>query len=283
MKGSEFILKLKKVYNNNVVLAENSRSLEHIIIGRGVAFNKKIGDQIEESMIEKLFVLQSAQTMNSFLKLLDEIPINHLELTNRIIEAAEKKLNVKFDDSVYIGLADHITYALERNKNDIAVKNALLWEIKQFYKKEYEAAFESLKIIHYYENVMLSEDEAAFITLHFVNAQQNGIGMKQTILSTEIIHEIITIIRYQFKVVLNEDSLNYARFVSHLKFFLRRVFANEHNASNNLNLFEEVVRKFPEIYACVDKIVIYLEQRLKIKVHEEEKFYLILHINRILN
>jgi len=283
MKGSEFILKLKKVYNNNVVLAENSRSLEHIIIGRGVAFNKKIGDQIEESMIEKLFVLQSAQTMNSFLKLLDEIPINHLELTNRIIEAAEKKLNVKFDDSVYIGLADHITYALERNKNDIAVKNALLWEIKQFYKKEYEAAFESLKIIHYYENVMLSEDEAAFITLHFVNAQQNGIGMKQTILSTEIIHEIITIIRYQFKVVLNEDSLNYARFVSHLKFFLRRVFANEHNTSNNLNLFEEVVRKFPEIYACVDKIVIYLEQRLKIKVHEEEKFYLILHINRILN
>ncbi|MED3793791.1 MULTISPECIES: BglG family transcription antiterminator LicT [Niallia] len=276
-------MKLKKVYNNNVVLAENSRSLEHIIIGRGVAFNKKIGDQIEESMIEKLFVLQSAQTMNSFLKLLDEIPINHLELTNRIIEAAEKKLNVKFDDSVYIGLADHITYALERNKNDIAVKNALLWEIKQFYKKEYEAAFESLKIIHYYENVMLSEDEAAFITLHFVNAQQNGIGMKQTILSTEIIHEIITIIRYQFKVVLNEDSLNYARFVSHLKFFLRRVFANEHNTSNNLNLFEEVVRKFPEIYACVDKIVIYLEQRLKIKVHEEEKFYLILHINRILN
>lgn len=283
MKGSEFILKLKKVYNNNVVLAENSRSLEHIIIGRGVAFNKKIGDQIEESMIEKLFVLQSAQTMNSFLKLLDEIPINHLELTNRIVEAAEKKLNVKFDDSVYIGLADHITYALERNKNDINVKNALLWEIKQFYKKEYEAAFESLKIIHYYENVMLSEDEAAFITLHFVNAQQNGIGMKQTILSTEIIHEIITIIRYQFKVVLNEDSLNYARFVSHLKFFLRRVFANEHNTSNNLNLFEEVVRKFPEIYACVDKIVIYLEQRLKIKVHEEEKFYLILHINRILN
>ncbi|WP_400243828.1 BglG family transcription antiterminator LicT [Niallia sp. JL1B1071] len=276
-------MKLKKVYNNNVVLAENSRSLEHIIIGRGVAFNKRIGDQIEDSMIEKLFVLHSPQTMNSFLKLLDEIPINHLELTNRIIEAAEKKLNVKFDDSVYIGLADHITYALERNKNDIAVKNALLWEIKQFYKKEFEAAFESLKIIHYYENVMLSEDEAAFITLHFVNAQQNGIGMKQTILSTEIIHEIITIIRYQFKVVLNEDSLNYARFVSHLKFFLRRVFANEHNASNNLNLFEEVVRKFPEIYACVDKIVIYLEQRLKIKVHEEEKFYLILHINRILN
>lgn len=283
MKGSEFILKLKKVYNNNVVLAENSRSLEHIIIGRGVAFNKKIGDQIEESMIEKLFVLQSAQTMNSYLNLLDEIPINHLELTNRIVEAAEKKLNVKFDDSVYIGLADHITYALERNKNDIDVKNALLWEIKQFYKKEYEAAFESLKIIYYYENVMLSEDEAAFITLHFVNAQQNGIGMKQTILSTEIIHEIITIIRYQFKVMLNEDSLNYARFVSHLKFFLRRVFANEHNTSNNLNLFEEVVRKFPEIYACVDKIVIYLEQRLKIKVHEEEKFYLILHINRILN
>lgn len=265
------------------MLAENSRNLEHIIIGRGIAFNKKIGDLIEDTKIEKLFVLQSAQTMNSFLKLMDEIPINHLELTNKLIEAAEKKLSVKFDDSVYIGLADHINYALERNKNKTDVKNALLWEIKQFYKKEFEAALESLKIIHYYENVMLSEDEAAFITLHFVNAQQNGIEMQQTILSTEIIHEIITIIRYQFKMELNEDSLNYARFVSHLKFFLRRVFANEHTTSNNLSLFKDIVLKFPEIFACVAKIVTHLEKRLKIKVHEEEKFYLILHINRIIN
>lgn len=281
--GGEFVLKLKKVYNNNVVLAENERHLEHIIIGRGIAFNKKIGDRLEDTRIEKVFVLQSAQTMNNFLKLLDEIPVNHLELTNKLIEAAEKKLNVKFDESVYIGLADHITYALERNKNHTDIKNALLWEIKQFYKKEYEAALESLKIIHYYENVMLSEDEAAFITLHFVNAQQNGVEMQQTVLSTEIIHEIITMIRYQFKVELDENSLNYARFVSHLKFFLRRVFANEHISSKNFNLLKDIITKLPEVAACVDKIALYLEKKLNITVHDEEKFYLILHINRILN
>ncbi|GGP07567.1 BglG family transcription antiterminator LicT [Oceanobacillus neutriphilus] len=276
-------MKLKKVYNNNVVLAENSRNLEHIIIGRGIAFNKKIGDQIEDSMIEKLFVLQSAQTMNSFFKLLDEIPINHLELTNRMVEAAEKKLGVKFDESVYIGLADHITYALERNKNHTKIKNELLWEIKQFYKKEYEAALESLKIIHYYENMMLSEDEAAFITLHFVNAQQNGQEMQQTVWSTEIIHDIITMIRFHFKMELNEDSSYFSRFVLHLRFFLRRVFAGEFPSSKNFNLLEDIDIKYPKLSACVDKIIIYLEKRLEIKIHNEERFYLILHINRILN
>lgn len=262
---------------------ENDQHLEHIIIGRGVAFNKKIGEKIEDNRIEKVFVLKSDQTMNSFLKLLDEIPVNHLELTTRVIEAAEKKLDVKFDESVYVGLADHITYALERKRNGTTLKNALLWEIKQFYSKEYEAALESLKIIYYYENVFLSEDEAAFITLHFVNAQQNGLEMQQTILSTEIIHEIIMTIRYQFKVDLNENTLNYARFVSHLKFFLRRVFANEHITTKNFDLFKDTVTKLPEVAECANKITLYLENKLGIKVNDEEKFYLILHINRILN
>lgn len=264
-------------------MAEDDRRLEHIVIGRGVAFNKRAMDDIDEKTIEKIFVLQSQQTMDSFLKLLDEIPVNYLELTNRVVELAEKELNVSFDESVYIGLADHITYALSRKKNSTELKNVLLWEIKQFYPKEFKTSEKALKLIHYYENVLLSEDEAAFIALHFVNGQQDGEEMRQTVLTTEIIHEIITIVRYQFKIELKEDSLNYIRFISHLKFFIRRVFSKNLSNMKNFDMYEDVSEKFPEISDCVNKISGYLEKRLDIKIFNEEKFYLILHINRVVN
>lgn len=221
--------------------------------------------------------------MESFLKLLDEIPVNYLELTNKIIEAAEKKLNVTFDESAYIGLADHISYALGRSKNMTELKNALLWEIKQFYPKEFAAAEESLKLIKYYEGIQLSDDEAAFIALHFVNGQQDGEEMRQTVLTTEIIHEIITIVRYQFRIELKEDSINYIRFIAHLKFFLRRVFSKKLSEVKHFDMYEEVSKKFPEISACVNKITDYLERRLEIEIYDEEKFYLILHINRVIS
>lgn len=227
--------------------------------------------------------MQSEQTINSFINLLNEIPVNHLDLTNKLVESAEKRLNIKFDDSIYIGLVDHITYALERHKNDTKLKNVLLWEIKQFYPKEFGAAMDALKIIKYYENVSLSEDEAAFIALHFVNGQQNGEKMHETVLTTEIIHEIITIVRYQFRVTLNEDSLSYTRFIAHLKFFLRRVFEKEHIETKNFNLYSDISKELPDISDCVNKIVNYLENRLKISISIEEKFYLILHINRVVN
>lgn len=270
------------MYNNNIVLAEDASHLEHIIIGRGIAFNKKAGFTIENQRIEKVFVLQSKETMDGFMKLLDIIPVNYLELTNKIIENAEKNLKVTFDDSIYIGLADHLTYALERQRNGNELKNALIWEIKRFYTAEFKAAIEALEIIRYYENVTLSEDEAAFIALHFVNGLQDGEDMQQTVIATEIIREIATIIRYQFRVELDVESINYARFVSHLRFFLRRVFQKDYNTEVDNIWYSEISKKTPDVSACVDKIAIYLEQRIGVKIHNEEKFYLILHVNRIL-
>lgn len=35
---------VKKVYNNNIVLVEDEKQLEMILIGRGISFGKKAGD-----------------------------------------------------------------------------------------------------------------------------------------------------------------------------------------------------------------------------------------------
>jgi beta-glucoside operon transcriptional antiterminator len=41
-------------------------------------------------------------------------------------------------ESLYITLTDHCYFAIERQKNGLAIKNVLLWDIKRLYPKEFE-------------------------------------------------------------------------------------------------------------------------------------------------
>ncbi len=169
---------IKKIYNNNIVLVEDEGQREMILQGRGLAFGKKAGDSIEVEKVEKRFVIDSPDLTAKFSELMSQIPANHLELSWRIIEDAQKELGVLFSDVIYVGLTDHIHYALYRYKQNTPLKNYLLWETKRFYPKEFAAAKKALKTIAYYENVHLPEDEAGYIALHFVNAVQNGEKME---------------------------------------------------------------------------------------------------------
>lgn len=273
---------IKKIFNNNIILAEDDKQLEHIILGRGIAFQEKKGNTVEQSKIDKVFVLKSDQTMDKFIQLLDEIPVNQLEVTTKIVDAAEKELETTFDDSIYIGLTDHIHYAVDRYKKKHPLKNALLWEIKKFYGKEFRAALHSLEIINYYEEICLDEHEAGYIALHFVNAQQDGEEMQQTIITTEVIEELVKIVKYHFKMDLDENSLNYARFVTHMKFFLKRIFQFDLAGSDDESvLYDQVTLNYPEAASCVNKLVHYLEKKFAIQIHNDEKLYLILHVQRL--
>jgi beta-glucoside operon transcriptional antiterminator len=83
------------------------------------------------------------------------------------------KLGKKLNDSIYIHLTDHIHFAIERYKNNLPIKNGLLWETRQLYKDEYEIGLEALNMICEQFGVILPEDEAGFLALHIVNAELN--------------------------------------------------------------------------------------------------------------
>lgn len=56
---------IEKVYNNNVVLAfENDK--EVIVMGKGLGFQKKSGDTVDTSMVEKTFVLDDQSQLSEF-------------------------------------------------------------------------------------------------------------------------------------------------------------------------------------------------------------------------
>ncbi|MDZ5038627.1 PRD domain-containing protein, partial [Clostridium perfringens] len=120
--------------------------------------------------------------------------LEHIQVTNQIISFAKTSLGKKLNKNIYITLADHINFALERQKEGVSIKNALLWEIKRLYNHEFLVGKEALSIIQNKLGVTLPEDEAGFIALHFVNALMDDISMENTTRMTKMIEKILSII-----------------------------------------------------------------------------------------
>ena len=275
-------LKIVKVLNNNVVISLNEKGEDIIVMGSGITFQKKRGDTIEKDKIERIFSQQVPDLAARFQKILSEIPGEYLEITEKIIENARKKLEHDFDDNIYLSLMDHIHFSVQRYREGMLIKNQLLTETKMMYRREYEAAMEALKLINRTFKVELPEDEAGFIAFHFVNASMNG-SMEDTIQRTRIVQDTLTIIRNYFKMDFQEDSLDYYRLVTHLKFFVQRMMDKKPLTSTDgdKQLLELVENNYKKSYECVQRIAKYIHLEFGYSVGEQEKLYLTIHIERV--
>jgi beta-glucoside operon transcriptional antiterminator len=273
-------MKVEKVINNNVLSAFNEQNQELVIMGRGIAFQKKPGDLVDEQKIEKVFLLKDNEIKDRFKTLLYEIPIEYMEVTEEIIHSAKVRLGRELNESIYVSLSDHIHFAIERTKNGLQIKNSLLWEIKRLYKGEFEIGKEALKKIKNKMGTELPEDEAGFIAMHLVNAELNE-EMPTMINITKAIEDILAIVNYHFGIRLNEDSLNYYRFVTHLKFFAQRLFSKTYMEDSDNFLFETVKNKYQDAYACTLKIKEYIRTQHEHELTNEEMLYLMIHIERV--
>ena len=139
-------MKILKVINNNVVSACDDKGKEIVVMGKGLGFGKKNGDILDESKIEKKFSMPD-ESVSRLEEILKDIPYEYAQVANRIIAMVKEKFDMKLSKIIYITLTDHLNFAITRFKKGIEVENALLWEIKRFYQKEFEAGKEALEII----------------------------------------------------------------------------------------------------------------------------------------
>jgi beta-glucoside operon transcriptional antiterminator len=273
-------VKIERILNNNAVISTKEQQ-EVIIIGRGIAFNKRVGDYITEQLIDKIFTLENEDIMKKFKTLIADMPIEYMEISEKIIAYAKMKLGKKLNDSIYIHLTDHIHFAIKRYKNNLPIKNGLLWETRQLYKDEYEIGLEALNMICEQFGVILPEDEAGFLALHIVNAELNE-EMPVVKDMTKVMQEVLTIVRYHLKIEFNENSLPYYRFITHLKFFAQRlVKGNHYNSTADEDLYNVIKMKYPEAHKCSQKIKKFIESSYTYQLTDEEMIYLTIHIERV--
>lgn len=273
-------MKIDKIINNNIVSAIEADGKEVVIMGRGLGFGMKPGKEIPEGKIEKVFRLDSQNSTDKFKELLANLPLEHIQASTEIINYAKSVLNRRLNQSIYIILTDHINFAIERFKEKMMFTNPLLNEIKTFYKEEYLIGEYAVALIERRIGITLPVDEAGFIALHIVNAEYNT-AMRDTIDITTLIQNVVKIVKEYFSMDLDETSLNYQRFVTHLRFLAQRIIGGEMLNSENPEFNQLISQMYPEEYACSLKLKDYIQVTYHHDVTEEETAYLAVHIKRI--
>lgn len=266
---------IHKIFNNNVVLSED-KGKEVIVMGRGLAFAKKVGDLLEEDQIEKYYVLSTSHR-----ELFLDLPADLLELADKVISFAQCKLDANIKDTAFLNLADHMYGVKERVKEGFFMRNFLLWDIQRFFPKEYEVASYAKELLSTYLGEPLPDDEAGFMTLTLLNSElKPGHSLAQDL--TQLMEEILTIVKYSLELPLDATDLYVQRFTTHLKFFCERVLTKEtHRDLKDTEMFELLKLKYKQAYETTQKIAHHLEQTRDYSLSEDEQLYLTIHLSRI--
>lgn len=246
----------------------------------GIGFQKKPGEWIKSNKVEAVYRIDDKVTSNKLQELISQVPKEYIDTSTEIIDNIKSKLDKKLNDNIYITLTDHLSFAIERKKRKQEYSNVLLWDIQRFYQQEYELGKESLAIINKNHGVELSNDEAGFIALHIVNAELDT-NMSSMIKITTFMQEVIDIVKNYYNRTLNEDSLDFGRFITHLKYFSQRLFSNKSTEDTDCQLQRMIRENYSKDYGCAEKIKEYIKEKYNLNLTGEEMMFLTIHLKRI--
>lgn len=272
-------MKILKAINNNIVSAVDASGVEIVVMGRGLGYHARVGGEVPEDLVEKVFRMSSQNLTDKFIALLADIPLEHIKICDEIIAYAKQMLGERLNQSIYLTLTDHINFALSRHRQGMMFQNALLREVRRFYNQEYRIGEYAINLIGERLGVSLPDDEAASIALHIVNAEYDT-SIGEAVSVTRIIEEITGVVKTQLGTI-TEDGFYYDRFITHLKFLAQRVIRHESPAGGDRAFNKMVEELYPRETACAGEISKLLAQGHDYFVPPEELAYLAVHLKRI--
>ncbi|MBS7576123.1 MULTISPECIES: BglG family transcription antiterminator LicT [unclassified Enterococcus] len=273
-----------KILNNNLVISKNNDDQEIIVRGKGIGFQRKKGQEIDLNTIERIFTPQDKFESEYIQNLLSTISKEYMDIAEEIVNYARENLQLDVTDGIIFSLCDHIHGTVDRQRNGISVPNPMLWDIKNSYPKEFNAGEKAVELVNEKFGINASNNESAFFAYHFIGNQLNNTNKGQIAIISKFILKIIDIIELSFQKKIDKDSINYQRFITHLKFFAQRLFnRKEHLENVEKDFYFVVKRKYPKVYQCSVIIADFLYEEYKFELNKEELLYLMLHIERVTN
>ena len=276
-------MRIKKVINNNVLCTIDERGNEMIVTGKGIGFSRHVGEFVNEATIEKIYRMEDKGWQKKLRELVSQIPIEHLDLTQRLITSIRALIRQELNESLLITLADHISFAIQRQAKGLTFENPLTESIMRYYPMEYHLGQQCLKQIEKKLGTTLHPDEASFIALHIVNAELNT-SMSDMHEMASILEGAVKLTQEYYGVTFDKDSIDWNRFVVHLRYLTQRLYAKEQTGKGDLydEDFRRTIRETCGEHAgCADKIAQYILQNYGKVVSEDEKIFLTIHLKRI--
>ena len=275
---------IKKIINNNILCAVDEKGNELIVTGKGIGFQRHRGESIDPSTIERTYRMEEQAEQRKLRELMEKIPLEHLALTERLIACFKEQIRQPLNESLLITLADHISFAIKRKAEGLEFTNPLKGAIMCYYPTEFQLGQHSLKTIRNELGIDLHPDEAAFIALHIVNAELNT-TMSEMYDITKLIEGSISVVEYYYQRTFDRESLDFGRFVVHLRYFAQRLFqgklASDTHDEHDEEFRQIIMKTCRQHFKCAQCIGEYIKNTYQKDLSEEELIYLTIHLKRI--
>ena len=261
---------IKKVLNSSVVLVEDDTNAEFVLLGKGIGFGKKPGQVVGEESVSQVFIP------------VDDAKIQeYIDIVNQLIKKAEEQLQLKLTPTSYFALVDHLQFAVVRYHDQLMFTNKVFWEIKTYYRQEYQLGELGVKLLNEQFAIDIPEEEAANIAFHFINAQMNAKSFKG-MEAAKLISSIVNLVGYSLGVDLVHQNIHHTRLVTHIKFFVERYFQDQMLDSKDTEMFEYVANRYPKALAVAYQVNEFVKKKYQKPMTNDELLYLAIHFNRIL-
>ncbi|WP_346355333.1 PRD domain-containing protein [Azotosporobacter soli] len=267
-----------KVFNNNIVLAA-ADGKEQILMSKGIGFGRQSGDRIAAGTeVEKIFAMQDAENHDRFCKLLSQVNDETFRICQKIIRMIGERLGEELDENIHINLVDHIAFMVKRVMNGEQIHNPFLTEIELLYKTEFQLAEQAVQMLRQETKLTIPDGEIGFIAMHIHSARNQG-KLSQTVKCAYLANSIVELIEEERAITIDRQSLDYARFITHVRFTVQRLTSNTPIPND---LLSTIKRKYKTSYLLARKISKMIAFELELKeVPEGEVGYIAIHIEKL--
>lgn len=248
-------------------------------LGRGIGFPDG-PDEVTLDKIERTFYGVDSR----YLALLDEIDPQVMEFSAQIADIARSNISRELSANLPFTMADHIAFAIKRCREHMFVQMPLSYDVRQMYPIEYKIAKFALEGINREFNIKMPPSEASGIALCIVNSvvASSSKAKSNTVRKDEALLEKFTeIIESQLGVGVDRDGFDFCRYATHVRYLLERVQSGEPLNTENGSLYGPLCEQHPDVAACVDRMTELIAERFGAELTDEEKVYLMLHVNRV--
>lgn len=265
-----------KALNNNMVLIKE-QGVEKILLAKGIGFNKKFGDILEDNLeVDKVFSIEDKKNQENLKEVYNRVDGEFVAICEEALAEISEELGEELNEIIHIGLIDHLAIAMKRLKNKEQINNPFIVEIETLYSVEFEMAKKIVNKLQDKYEIDFPEGEIGFITLH-IHSARNGKMLSNSIKYSYLSNKIIIYIEEKFNSKIDKRSLDYARFLSHVRFTIERVLTD--TVLKN-DLTEIIKKSYPISYEIAEGASKIIEETLDKKVCDDEVAYIAMHVER---
>lgn len=268
-----------KILNHNSFMGiESKNDQECLIMGKGVAFGKKVGQTVSVTGDARVYSLKELTDRGEAKDIIKSVSPLCLELANEVLDQAEEEFG-KVDRSILFTMADHLDFAVRRIQNGEQISNPLTDDIRIMFYKEYKVAGCIRDLLKEKLGIRIDEHEIGYIALH-VHAAIVDENVSQAMEIARTVRECICMVEEETGKSIDVMSLSYNRLMNHVRYMVARAI---HGEKLKMSLNDYMSVKFPGPYMTAEKICRKMEKSLKLPIPDIEIGYLAMHLERMMD